>query len=290
MNIAGSCVKPLRQSALFDCLVKAISPPLVSGFLQPGSAPDRSAVPSPRYERILVAEDNEVNQQVALGNLRKLGYQNVGLAANGSELLKELELAGCDIIFMDCQMPELDGYAATKEIRRREGAAKHTWIIAMTANVMTGDREKCFEAGMDDYVSKPLSRRELHAALERAPTAPVQKPLDGNVLRYSMEGWDDDEFADLVNLLVALAPAKLADMRTALVQPGKADLSRAAHGLRGCCSNFGESPIVALCAKIEEAEISGNTGDLSNLVASVEKEWYRLKEALEPYRKQKAPL
>jgi CheY-like chemotaxis protein len=121
-----------------------------------------------------------VNQQVALGNLRKLGY-HADVAANGLEVLSALEREWYDIILMDCQMPDLDGYEVTKEIRQRERRGTRRWIIAMTANSMVGDREKCLTAGMDDYISKPLRGVELRAALERSTTRP-QNPLDHDFL------------------------------------------------------------------------------------------------------------
>src|ERR1700693_6098197 len=148
-----------------------------------------------RKERILLAEDNVINQQVALGNLRKLGY-NADVATSGIEVLKALEGKRYDIILMDCQMPDLDGYEVTKEIRRRERSGNRTWIIAMTANVMVGDREKCVTAGMDDYISKPLCPAELRAALERGASGPVN-PLDDDALRNLMED-REDESAELL--------------------------------------------------------------------------------------------
>ena len=110
---------------------------------------------TPRGERILVAEDNVVNQQVALGNLRKLGFYNTAVAGNGQEVLSLISSTPYDIILMDCQMPELDGYETTRRIRQSERNDHRTWIIAVTANVMVSDRQTCLEAGMDDYVSKP---------------------------------------------------------------------------------------------------------------------------------------
>src|SRR5207244_13384548 len=117
--------------------------------------------------RILVVEDNQINQQVACGLLKKLGY-HTDVAANGYEALDALRNIYYDAVLMDCAMPEMDGFQATAEIRRREAGDRHTPIIAMTANAMKGDRERCLQAGMDDYVSKPVRIEDLHAALSRA--------------------------------------------------------------------------------------------------------------------------
>jgi CheY-like chemotaxis protein len=116
--------------------------------------------------RILVVEDNAVNQMVAARLLEKLGCR-VDVAANGREAVEMVGFLPYDAIFMDCQMPEMDGFEATQEIRRREGSSVHRPIIAMTANAMQGDRERCLDAGMDDYVSKPIRKADLIEALER---------------------------------------------------------------------------------------------------------------------------
>jgi two-component system, sensor histidine kinase and response regulator len=223
-----------------------------------------------------------VNQQVALGNLRKLGY-SADVAANGFEVLDALESKSYDIILMDCQMPELDGYKTTEEIRRREQKDHRTWIIAMTANVMVGDREKCLAAGMDDYVSKPSRRVELRAALDRAAANAVSR-LDDDVLRTLRED-GEEEFPQLVDLFIASAPTTLADMNHALATSDSAGLAIAAHTLKGSCSNFGGSSLRELCAQIEQVGLSGELGDVASLIASAEKELDKLIEALKTYRK-----
>jgi two-component system, sensor histidine kinase and response regulator len=167
VKFAAYCVKPVRQSALFDSLVRVLidSPDSKTPEPSPPSVAS-GAVRSVRKERILVAEDNLVNQKVALGNLQKLGFK-ADVVPNGLQVIDALQRKRYDIILMDCQMPDLDGYEATKEIRRRERKGIRTWIIAMTANVMVDDREKCLIAGMDDYLSKPLRGTDLRAAIER---------------------------------------------------------------------------------------------------------------------------
>ena len=122
--------------------------------------------------RILVAEDNAVNQKVAVRQLEKLGYAVVDVAANGLEVIDALKRSAYHVVLMDCQMPELDGYEATRRIRQFSSADKAAssaavHIIAMTANTMEGDRELCLTAGMDDYIAKPMRMEELQVALEK---------------------------------------------------------------------------------------------------------------------------
>jgi len=140
--------------------------PSAAAASKKGAVQAPAAVPG--RVRILVAEDNIVNQRVAIGQLAKLGCTG-DTVANGFEALDALQRIPYDIILMDCQMPGMDGFQATREIRLRERGRRHVWIIAMTANTMSGDRDACITAGMDDYIGKPTRVEELHAALLRAP-------------------------------------------------------------------------------------------------------------------------
>jgi PAS domain S-box-containing protein len=170
LHIAGfadCCVKPVRQSTLFDCLANAMGEapatlPLAAAKEQPPSPPN----PRCQKVRVLIAEDNRVNQLVALGQLKQLGY-SADTASNGRAVMEALEHTDYDIILMDCQMPEIDGYEATRLIRIRKGGCPQPYIVAMTAHAMTGDDEKCLAAGMNDYVSKPVVLEKLAAALAR---------------------------------------------------------------------------------------------------------------------------
>jgi signal transduction histidine kinase/CheY-like chemotaxis protein len=178
IGIDAYIVKPVKQSRLFECLINAIGKTAVDNVLVEAPGPISISLfsePNPDIEkvRVLLAEDNAVNQLVALSQLRKLRY-SADAVTNGLEVLEALQQSSYDIILMDCQMPEMDGYETTGAIRKREQSSDQrcSWkspvhIIAMTANAMQGDREKCLAAGMDDYLSKPVRLAELQAVLER---------------------------------------------------------------------------------------------------------------------------
>ena len=173
VGFAAFLVKPALPDTLREVLSAVLAPAvdgerrLVTRFsaaeAEARTSLDRRSSPGPQ-RRVLLAEDNIVNQLVAVGMLEKLGCR-VDVAANGREAVTMWEAFPYDVVFMDCQMPELDGFGATGEIREREGANRHTPIVAMTANVMAGDREACIAAGMDDFVGKPIMAEDLSAAL-----------------------------------------------------------------------------------------------------------------------------
>jgi PAS domain S-box-containing protein len=161
-GIAGYLTKPVRQTDLAECLNRV--------FARQGSIGQDTAKPPAKRDRcatrVLVAEDNPVNQKVAQLTLERLGYQ-VRVVANGLEAVAALETEPFDVVLMDCQMPGMDGFEATSEIRRREGGWAHHPIIAMTASAMQGDRERCFVVGMDDYIAKPVQPAALDRVLQR---------------------------------------------------------------------------------------------------------------------------
>jgi CheY-like chemotaxis protein len=177
VGFSAYLVKPVSPSQLLDALStvlgtykEGISTTLITRHTLAESQTAKAVlVPKqekPIHARILVVEDNVVNQRMAMMMLEKLGCR-VDVAANGLEAVEMVERLKYDLVFMDCQMPEMDGYEATAEIRRREDASKHTLIIAMTAHTMQGDREKCLKAGMDDYIAKPVKKESLLKLLEK---------------------------------------------------------------------------------------------------------------------------
>jgi signal transduction histidine kinase/DNA-binding response OmpR family regulator len=173
-GVSAWLVKPVRQGQLFATLVAVLTDTsVVHRHIRTRRAEEKITDLTKKARRILIAEDNAVNQKVALRQLGKLGY-HADVVANGQEVLEALERIDYEIIFMDCHMPEMDGYSATRRIR--SGQLLHTnsegvqgiRIIAMTANALQGDREKCLESGMDDYISKPVRLEELRRALSSA--------------------------------------------------------------------------------------------------------------------------
>ena len=170
-GIENCCFKPVRQSALFDCLANA----MLGTSATSQSSAGFPVAPGPQWQRarVLIAEDNAVNQKVALEQLKRLGYRAEAVP-NGLAVLEALGRNYYEIILMDCQMPEMDGYEATRRIRARSGNFRQPYIIAMTAHAMQGDSEKCLGAGMDDYVSKPVQLEALAAALARGLAATVE--------------------------------------------------------------------------------------------------------------------
>ncbi|MBI3280106.1 MAG: response regulator [Acidobacteria bacterium] len=170
-GIAECVTKPMRQSQLFDCIARVIGEAGAGPPASPSQADGRASgrPPDRGHVRILVAEDNAVNQKVAIGQLERLGY-TADAVASGREVLRALRANRYDVVLMDCHMPEMDGYEATGEIRRREGKMQRTIIIAMTANAMSEERQRCLDCGMDDYISKPVRLEELEAKLDKWTT------------------------------------------------------------------------------------------------------------------------
>jgi signal transduction histidine kinase/CheY-like chemotaxis protein len=185
-QIGAYVAKPVKQSQLFDALatVLGVSADLVRSQKVEDDVPAQpleDAAPQIR-QRVLVAEDNLVNQKLTLKILEKLGYMGKAVAS-GIEAVRATEIEDYDVVLMDCQMPEMDGFQATAEIRRRETEGRRLPIIALTANAMKGDQEKCIEAGMDDYVSKPISLKDLANALRRWTSE--EQPGPGETLLHS---------------------------------------------------------------------------------------------------------
>jgi len=165
-----SLTKPVKQSVLFECIAMVMGKGVEkrSSVERKAEPPNSHLIPpaTTTEGKVLVVEDNPINQIVAKRQLQKLGY-NVDIAGSGLQAIEALSKGRYNFVLMDCQMPEMDGFDATAEIRRVEGAGKHTVIIAMTANALEEDRNLCLKAGMDDYISKPVSVGALSAVIKR---------------------------------------------------------------------------------------------------------------------------
>jgi CheY-like chemotaxis protein/HPt (histidine-containing phosphotransfer) domain-containing protein len=203
--------------------------------------------PASRALSILIAEDNPVNQAVAMGMLQKQGY-TLTLAENGREAVRFYQLERPDLILMDVQMPELNGIAATREIRAAEdGSGHHTPIIAMTAYAMSGDSERCLRAGMDAYLSKPLTKKLLLETIESivedgdaamAPATITSPPFSRAILLDNLDG--DTALLDRVTTLFKEnTPKYLAQMRHAIAQRDGLALEKSAHTLLSSLGIFG---------------------------------------------------
>jgi CheY-like chemotaxis protein/HPt (histidine-containing phosphotransfer) domain-containing protein len=242
-----------------------------------------------------VAEDNDVNQKVAVRILERLGCR-VDVADNGEEAVAACQRTPYTAVFMDGQMPVLDGFEATARIRDHEGGARHTPIIAMTASAMQGDRERCLAAGMDDYVSKPVSPESMDAALRRvlaaaeasakpAPAAPAEtveeSPVDDSVLA-TLWGIDSDGtlLAEVIDTFLRIAPLRLSSLGKAVAKGDGVALERTAHSFLGSCANLGARGMAAICARLEEAGRNAKLDGTAALVAQLEKDLAEVKTLL----------
>jgi CheY-like chemotaxis protein len=204
-----------------------------------------------------VAEDNIVNQKVAVRLLEKVGCR-VDVAANGREALTLLAQLAYDVVLMDCQMPEMDGFAATAVIRQREvSTGQHVPIIALTANAMQGDRERCMAAGMDGYLAKPIKADELYAVIaqyrpaEKASAAEVPVPPMELAAALALADGDRDLLAEMMTVLLAEAPSQLATLHTAIQDGDGHQLERTAHSFKGALGAVGATPAQELAQHLE---------------------------------------
>ena len=272
-GVAAYLTKPVRQTQLFECLATVVSQVAIDQRTQ-SSSPNRAAKLITKHalketktmhsKLILLAEDNIVNQKVAVRQLHKLGYR-ADAVANGREVVEALARISYDLVLMDCQMPEMDGYEATAEIRRREGEIKHTLIVAMTANALQGDREKCLAAGMDDYISKPVKQEELARVLERvfAVTESEGDPEEALTL-VDMERLHDvtgNEWADIFELYETQMSESLRKLETAIKAGNAQEVDSIAHNCVGTSANLG---MIAVVASLRGLEAAGREGRLDN--------------------------
>jgi CheY-like chemotaxis protein len=282
LGIARYLVKPVKQSELLRGVLKALNVPALADDQQL-NAVDRMPVKCERQLDILLAEDNAVNQQVAIHILRKRGH-SVVVACNGKKAIEALEQERFDVVLMDMQMPEMGGLEATAAIREEEKTTgQHILIVAMTAHAMKGDRERCLAGGMDDYVSKPVKASDLIAAVERAGKAaddPKTEAPTGNVvdMKAIMNRLDGDEalVKELAKLFLGDCPRLMSDVKDALAREDSGALEASAHALKGAAANFGAELAVRVAFALETIGREGNLSRANETYQALELQIQRL--------------
>jgi CheY-like chemotaxis protein len=285
--------KPLRRSQLFACVNRVMA-------MQPGTAmaapPARSAqaAPAPREvgPKILLVEDNAVNREVAVGMLESLGCM-ADAAENGWLAIAAMTTATYDAVLMDCQMPVMDGLTATGEIRRREqtsGAARVP-IIALTANAMEGDRERCLAAGMDDFLSKPFTQQQL-ATLLRRWLALRELPeserrdlsrlpmIDAGVLRNIAALAKPALLNSMIDLYLEHSPSLIGAIETAAANMQANALSQAVHTLKSSTSNLGGTRLAMVAKECELLVREGGITQVASIVPRIRREYQEFCSAL----------
>jgi CheY-like chemotaxis protein/HPt (histidine-containing phosphotransfer) domain-containing protein len=293
LGIAKYLMKPIIQSELLNAMLEIFA-------ASAAAEPDAHPIAGPRL-RVLLAEDGLINQQVAIGLLRRYGHEVV-VANNGKEAVQAMESGSFDVVLMDVQMPEMDGHAATTAIRNLEkGSSRHTPIIAMTAAAMKGDREQCLESGMDGYLAKPINPDQLlQTLLQFVPaseqvTAASQHDPSGDAEVLDDELMPDPENLDFVDIPAAmdLVPggieafqrftqtvltecSKMMDeIRSGLAEQDAPRLRRGAHTLKGTAGIFGAKRVVNVALRIEalarDGDLIGAQGDLEELDFEVDR-------------------
>ncbi len=266
LGVAGTLSKPLRRSRLRQVLLN-----VMTGVLPAPKSVKSNNAANHRSLRILVAEDNPINQRVATLQLNQLGHR-VELCNDGQSVL-DTDISGFDMILMDCQMPNIDGLEATRTIRQREQTnprQQNIYIIAMTANTQEDDRSACFEAGMDDFISKPVQLKELECALnkplglesETDSENPSTVLLDDSQLDQFRANDNDDMLSELVSMYLTETDGQIGSLKT---QQDPDTVARIAHQLKGSSANLGARQLADAFSRLEASANLGNleaTGDL----------------------------
>lgn len=306
IGFAGYLLKPVARHELVSCIELLMSSP--ADVWQKGERPiiTRHQARTGRYrqlQRVLVAEDNLVNQKVARVVLEKLGYL-VDVVATGREAVTAWETGRYRLILMDCQMPELDGYEATREIRRLENGERRIPIVALTAHAMQGADADCKAAGMDDYLSKPLDRSKLQACLERflpnpaeprpddetdidegsavqhsAPAAAPPAPVDWHRLIESLDG-DQDLARELVDMFISGGDQAVQSLSGALNDENRSTLAAKAHALKGASANLRADALATALKDLEQALAEGDGARYRDAALAVQREYDRAKHYL----------
>jgi two-component system sensor histidine kinase/response regulator len=272
-GLSASLTKPVRQSALFDCISETLGNE--PSTLASHAAAPPAARPKARRYRVLVVDDNEVNRRVVALQLERLGYVSRS-ASGGKEAFAMLQREAFDLVFLDCQMPDFDGYETTRLLREKESSLKRRpVIVAMTANALQGDREKCLLAGMDDYISKPARLGDIERVLARWDV-----PLKIEAVREIQEMAGKD-FGPMVRSFLANTERNVRDIAEAAGRGDLVVVQKVAHGMRGSSGTFGAPGLSMVCIELVEIAESGQAARLNEAVAELQSEFERVRNALE---------
>ena len=278
----ATLARPVRPRSLTSALA-GLRDDSVSRRRRRGASP---ALPSDLARthplRILLAEDNVVNQKVALSYLSRMGYA-AAVALTGREALEAVRRESYDVVLMDVQMPEMDGFEATRRIRALDPGEAGPWIIAVTASAMTGDPEKCLAAGMNDYLSKPVRVDELAAALRRAPRRtrrgpvftlpPVLVPGPLEALRGLEKPGEGGFLASLLAIFRRDTPLRIEEIERSATAADAESFRRAAHSLKSSAASLGGTRVEALCARMEKLSTEpGTLREATHLLPSLRTE------------------
>ncbi|HYK88178.1 MAG TPA: response regulator, partial [Acidobacteriota bacterium] len=284
LGIAAYLVKPVQRAELLKSMTLALNK------VQQSDLPRLVRACTPQREgrglRVLVAEDNPVNQKVVVKMLESWGH-TPAVAEDGAAAVAAVEQSHFDLVLMDVQMPIMSGFEATARIRDRERKAclPHVPIIAMTAHAMKGDREKCLDAGMDDYLAKPVQKASLRSVIENLlPAAESKQQKGGKAMEtlsvHAPEGLDAETLAEVVELFLQECPKMMSRIEAAINRRDGRELQAAAHSLKGSISNFG---VLSVREALQELETLGSSDDLDpapQIFARVKGELVNLEPAL----------
>ena len=302
-NLAAVVNKPIKISLLYNVLIDIFAGKNIC-IEKLATSSEVEVIPVAKHLRILLAEDNTVNQKVALLQLQKLGYR-ADVAGNGIEVLEALQRQPYDVVLMDVQMPEMDGLEATRHIRQQWSAELRPRIIAITANAMLEDREQCLEAGMDDFITKPIRVEELEQVLQQAQrinadisewqhnsnqnltnnfsnnsTVEIKPILDLRMLE-SIKSMGGDELLDeIIQEYLKYSPQRLKTIREAIAADDSKQLRMAAHNMRSTSANLGAISLANICNKLEILGRADTTTGAAELFPLLELEYEGFKQAL----------
>ncbi len=286
-GVRSLLTKPVKQSDLFDAIVEVLGEPRKEARASRAARVERR--PAGRRLRVLVAEDNVMNQKLARVLFEQRGHKIVTVG-NGRQAVEALGRAsgdGFDLVLMDLEMPVMGGMEATAAIRERERqSGGHIPIVALTAHTMTGDRERCLAAGMDGFVSKPIQTERLWEAIEHllpSPSPPADSSFDAAGLLAQLRG-DKKALRKLIDLFVADCPKMLLEIRRAAAKRDAGALAQAAHKMKGSVGNFGTTKAYEAARRLESMARAGETAGAKDAGAELESEINKLKKSLNRVR------